>query len=142
MTKENSISLAIIYLIVFITLVSCKESTTSSEDSNLVGATTPLVTTQIDSSEILRNMKNVEDIRKEYTYVTSKIESSRMGYASFNYNCNGEKKGTVTYFSEKGQLRMIKHVYNEYSHFSAVDSYFVKDSALFCLPAEPGMELC
>ncbi|MFD3000304.1 hypothetical protein ACFS7Z_08030 [Pontibacter toksunensis] len=131
MTKGNIVSLAIVYLIVFMTLVSCKESTTSSENSNLVGATTPLIITQTDSFEVLRDLKNVADIKKEYTYVTSRIESSRMNSASFNYNCNDEKKGTVTYFTENGQLRMIKHTYNEYSHFSAVDNYFVKDSTPF-----------
>jgi len=131
MTKENIVSLAVVYLIVFMTLVSCKESTTSSENSTSVGAATPLVTTQTDSFEVQRDLKDVADIKKEYTYVTSRIESSRMDSASFNYNCNDEKKGTVTYFTENGQLRMIKHAYNEYSHFSAVDNYFVKDSTPF-----------
>jgi hypothetical protein len=131
MTKENIVRLAIVYLIAFMTLVSCQESTTSSEHLTLVGATTPLIITQTDSFDVLRDLKNVEDIKKEYSYVTSRIESSRMDSASFNYNCNDEKKGTVTYFTENGQLRIIKHAYNEYSHFSAVDNYFVKDSAPF-----------
>ncbi len=35
------------------------------------------------------------------------------------------------YFLDKTGLRLIKHIYNEYSHFSATDEYFVKNDTLF-----------
>ena len=37
----------------------------------------------------------------------------------------------ISYYVEKGQLRMIVRRYAEYDHHSAEDTYFVQDSTLF-----------
>lgn len=121
----------LVYLVAFVALISCKENTTLIEDSPAVAAPGAEANSPTDSSEVLQTIESVADIQKEYTRVTSNIQSGKMDSTSFSYNCNVEKKGTVTYFSETGQLRMIKHRYNEYSHFSATEQYVVKDSALF-----------
>ena len=76
-------------------------------------------------------LQSVEDIQKEYNYISSLIESGRMDSMAKNYNCRDEKKGTITWFSENGQLRMIKHSYSEYDHYSASDYYYIKDGYPF-----------
>jgi len=113
------------YLTVFITFFSCKENSTSADK------TTVVVKSPDNSSETLPDLKSIDDIKMEHSYITSKIESGSMDSTSFDYNCKDEKNGTLIYFYEKGQLRLIKHAYNEYSHFSATDEYFLKDGALF-----------
>ncbi|WP_018479336.1 hypothetical protein [Pontibacter roseus] len=124
----------LIYMLALLVITSCKDKTASMEESALQAETTTIANSQMKPSEKLREaraIRNVEDIREEYAYITSVLESGRLDSASFSYNCNDEKKGTATYFSEKGQLRMVRHTYSEYSHFSAVDSYYVKEDALF-----------
>ncbi|QCR21632.1 hypothetical protein C1N53_04240 [Pontibacter sp. SGAir0037] len=85
----------------------------------------------IGSSDTSRQLKNIEDIRKEYSRVISMAEKNSLDSSFFNYDCYGEKKGRVVFFSDEEGLRLIRHTYNEYSHFSATDEYFVKDSSLF-----------
>ncbi|ARS35450.1 hypothetical protein CA264_08365 [Pontibacter actiniarum] len=116
-------------LISLVAVTSCTENTASREEP--VSGGTAVAISQNDPSEALPDIKRVEDIKDAYAYVTSRVESGKMDSSSFNYNCYGERKGTVSYFSEKGQLRLIRHSYSEYSHFSAVDSYYVQAGAPF-----------
>lgn len=78
-----------------------------------------------------KSLRTIPDIQQAYATVSTKLKSGALDSVSFKYSCNNEKSGTVSYFSEKGQLRLVVHRYNEYSHFSGVDQYFVKDSTLF-----------
>ena len=115
-------------------IISCRnsnESTSAKVPTSKRETVDTLLKAPIAPSAIPHVLKNVEDIKKEYEYVASKIKSHNMDSTSFSYNCNEEKKGTVVYFFENNALRMIRHTYNEYSHFSATDSYFVKDNATF-----------
>lgn len=121
----------LIYLAVIITCFSCKESSKSSKESTSEEQTTTNTEFQNIPSEALEDLKNVADIKTEFAYITNKIESGNMDSNAFEYNCHDEKKGKVTYYSEKGQLRMIQHTYIEYSHFSATDEYFIKNDSLF-----------
>lgn len=120
----------LLYIIIVITIISCSKNSksTSPEESTSEVDTT---VGEDPGTEPLQALQSVEDIQKEFAYITSKIETGSMDSTSFDYNCYNEKSGTVTYFSEKGQLRLIKHAYSEYSHYSATDQYFVKDNALF-----------
>jgi len=128
---------SIFYVAVLITFFSCKENSTSQKETasgkeaTTVGTSPenpPKTPQEVRSADVLRS---VDDIKTEYAYITSILKSGRMDSTSFEYDCRSEKSGRVVYFSEKGQLRMIKHTYHEYSHFSATDTYFVKDNALF-----------
>ncbi|AHM62795.1 hypothetical protein D770_22750 [Flammeovirgaceae bacterium 311] len=120
------------YFVALCSLLSCREksNTTAVEESiptELTGAEESAPAYAATSPAI----ETIEDIREAYASVVSKIESNSMDSTYFGYNCNGEKSGNVRYYSENGQLRMIRHTYNEYSHHSATDHYFVKDSTLF-----------
>lgn len=120
-----------LYLAVFLLLFSCKENNTSPTTLSSKEDSISEVKDADSLPEPLKELKDIEDIRKEHAYLTSKIENGRMDSLSFNYNCREEIQGKVTYYSEKGQLRVIKHRYNEYSHFSATDTYFLKDGKPF-----------
>ena len=73
----------------------------------------------------------IDAIKKTYAMISKKFQDGELDSTSFKYDCNGEKGGTVSYFSDKGKLRMVVHRYHEYDHYSAVDRYFVKDSTVF-----------
>ncbi len=73
----------------------------------------------------------MEDIRRAYSEILAARETNRMDSSSFDYDCNGERAGRVSYFSDKQGLRLIRHTYSEYSHFSATDEYFLKGDSLF-----------
>jgi hypothetical protein len=75
--------------------------------------------------------RTVEDIQKAYELISIQKNQGLLDSASFKYDCRGEKNGEVSYFSKDGQLRMIVHRYNEYSHHSAADHYYIMDSVLF-----------
>lgn len=74
---------------------------------------------------------NIEDIQKAYNHIMAQMEKGSLDSTSFKYSCYNEKNGMVSYFSEKGRLRMIVHRYNEYDHHHAEDRYFLTDSTLF-----------
>jgi len=75
--------------------------------------------------------KNVEDIKELYTVWEQKTQSGSFKKISFDYNCENEKNGKLTYFFEDGKLRIIEHAYSEYDHFSATDRYYIADGIPF-----------
>ena len=81
--------------------------------------------------EEVKKINSLEDIKSAYSAVLKKVDSGTMDSVSFKYNCHDEKSGVITCFFDNGDLRMLKHSYNEYSHNEATDQYFVKDSVLF-----------
>lgn len=78
-----------------------------------------------------QRLESLEDLRREYNDIASRAESGGMDSTFFDYNCRGEKVGRVVYLSDEGGLRLIRHTYSEYSHFSATDEYFMKDGTVF-----------
>ncbi|MCX2481488.1 hypothetical protein OQY15_20480 [Pedobacter sp. MC2016-15] len=73
----------------------------------------------------------VAQIQKAYAGIIKKFQNGGLDSAVFKYSCDGEKGGTISYFTENKQLRMIVHNYHEYDHYSATDRYFIQDSSLF-----------
>src|SRR5690606_14434404 len=121
----------IFYLFILLSLFSCRENSTSGEPSLQEDGITSTSKNQEDPGEANRVITNIEDIKREHSYIISKTNTGNMDSTTFSYNCNGEKEGKVIYFYEQEQLRLIRHVYNEYSHFSATDEYFIKDATPF-----------
>jgi len=121
------------YLLTLFVAFSCGQSPPSdpAEGSAPIRGTDTTAESPIARSGAAHRLRNMEDIRKEYSHVTSEVESNGMVSDFFIYNCHGEKKGKVMYFSDEAGLRLIRHTYDEYSHFSATDEYFVKDGFLF-----------
>ncbi|MEG0851608.1 MAG: hypothetical protein RSD71_14915 [Flavobacterium sp.] len=75
--------------------------------------------------------KNVEDIKEFHTVWEQKTQSGSFKKISFDYNCENEKSGKLTYFFEDGKLRIIEYAYSEYDHFSATDRYYIADGIPF-----------
>ncbi|TCC90211.1 hypothetical protein EZ428_13095 [Pedobacter frigiditerrae] len=77
------------------------------------------------------NPNSVAAIKQAYATSVNLIQSGQLDSVSYNYNCQQERSGKIVYFSKNGKLMMIKHSYNEYSHFEATDQYFVNDNQLY-----------
>lgn len=120
-----------LYLATLLFLFSCKENTTSTEAANPEIEPSTAVTSPSHTSSALPEIKSMDAIKTAYADITSKLENRSMDSVFFDYDCNGEKSGQVTYFSDSGQLRLIRHTYNVYSHFSATDEYFLKNDSLY-----------
>jgi hypothetical protein len=84
-----------------------------------------------DTITAIKKPASVKDIKQLYADINGKLQGGKLDSTSIKYDCSGERAGTVTYFSNNGELSMIRHRYSEYSHFSATDQYFVSDDKLF-----------
>ncbi len=83
------------------------------------------------SSHQVSAPNSIEAIQKSYEQITTQKDQGLFDSTGFKYNCNNEISGTVSYFTEKGQLRLVIHRYNEYDHHEAEEYYYIKDSTLF-----------
>lgn len=72
-------------------------------------------------------LNSLEEIRNTFQLVNKSWLTGALDSVSFNYNCNGERKGQVTYFRHKEQLVLIIHQYSEYDHFSAREAYYLHE---------------
>lgn len=108
-------------------------SCSPSPDSGTSHADTSFVNSkEVATAESDRPMASVGDIQAAYSEVTERRKRGELDSVSFEYSCReGETSGTVTYFSHDGDLQLVVHRYSEYSHYSAEDYYFVRDSALY-----------
>ncbi|WP_312075927.1 hypothetical protein [Chryseobacterium sp.] len=75
-------------------------------------------------------ISNKEDIQKYYAEFQEDLDKKKLDSVSFNYECDG-REGTVTYFSKDSKLKIIRNEYAEYSHYSAVEKYFVNNEKPF-----------
>ena len=108
---------------------SCTQGTESntakSENSGLDSLADTVPDTEVP-------FESIEDIQEAYLAVMKQVESRVLDSVSFEYSCgNGERSGSVSYFSHEGELQLIVHRYAEYSHYSAEEQYLVRDSTLF-----------
>ncbi|WP_155975691.1 hypothetical protein [Daejeonella oryzae] len=120
----------IIYLSAILAMLSCNNHPPANEESAKETPTT-ISKSPESSSKALNKIQTVDGIKAAYSSIISKIAMKNMDSISFKYNCNGEKTGKVLYFIENGKVRLIKHTYNEYSHFSATEQYFINDGEVF-----------
>ena len=108
--------------------VSCKNdkdkaahTTSVSTDSMIVKKDSPQQNTD----------DPIAEIKKEYGMLQAQLEAKKLRSNGFTYNCNEEPSGKVTFFSEKGKIKVIEHFYTEHSHFSASERYFIKNGEPF-----------
>ncbi|PHN08191.1 hypothetical protein CRP01_02395 [Flavilitoribacter nigricans DSM 23189 = NBRC 102662] len=130
-TNNHLIMRIILYLAAFLSLISCGENTTAASREE----PTPTQDTPTPNEEPTAAMPNelndIEDIRTTFAFITSEIDNGQLDSTAFKYDCHGETGGTVTYFSHRGQLRMIRHASYAYSHHSAIDRYYILDDQPF-----------
>ncbi|WP_336702298.1 hypothetical protein [Chryseobacterium indologenes] len=73
----------------------------------------------------------IDEIKKEYAALQAQLETKKLSSSKFNYDCNNEPSGEVTFYSDKDEIKVIEHFYAEHSHFSASEKYFIKDGKPF-----------
>jgi hypothetical protein len=100
----------------------------NTEATTTVVADSATVNQQPDT--VTSSPTSVEQIKQHFGNINAKLQDGLLDSISYKY-CNGERSGTVTYFSDKGKLAMIRHSYSEYSHFEATDQYFISNGNLF-----------
>ena len=136
-TKNIKASLYAAFIILHTVILLCIAACTQQPDSNGKDPqsdglkNTSTKRSSHSAAEPSQPLTSVESIHTSYSNIVSKAKGGHLDSISFKYSCHGEKSGTVSYFTEKGRLRLIVHRYNEYDHYSAEDRYFVKDSTLF-----------
>lgn len=130
--KLNPFSAGFLLMLLFVCISACKERSGSNDKGSRRAREKDTGTDSLmRSGEPGQSQTSIEAIQKAYADIVTKLVSGALDSTAFKYSCHNEKSGTVSYFTESGQLRLIVHRYNEYDHFSAVDRYFVKDSTLF-----------
>lgn len=104
-----------------------------TEPQDKTETTVPKDTVMITSprTDSVVTLNNMGQIRKAYAIVKAAQEAKELDSTTFRYNCDGERSGTVTYFSKDGILKMIAHNYAEYDHNELSDHYFVNDGKPF-----------
>ena len=73
-----------------------------------------------------KKINSIDEIKKEYNLVNSKLIAKKLDSVSFDYECE-ERSGNVVYYSENGILKVVKH-FTADSHFSSTENYFVNEN--------------
>lgn len=128
--KKNLV-FSLIFMIVNLSVSCIREQpsgTKSSEDTLGRTSNSTSDTSNIEAADI----NSVAGIKEVYGATMSQLENGKLDSITMEYSCENDAiGGTITYFSEKEELRFIKHTYHEYDHYSASDLYFVADDILY-----------
>lgn len=111
------------------------EKSTHSEQSEILSESESITentptNTESQTQKTEKELKTVEDIREEYQVIMSKIKDGKIIPSSFDYMCNEELEGKLTYFSENGELRRIVRQ-SGYDHGELIREIFLKDNKPF-----------
>lgn len=121
-----------ILLLIGLACAACQSNTQNTNAADTAALATapsgPLADEAANTSESLENIAAIQDA---YVATVEKRASGHLDSTTFEYDCNGERNGRVAYFSENGQLVLVRHVYGEYSHHEFEEEYFVRNNQLF-----------
>lgn len=130
MVKKKLILTNLFFGFIILLQISCTQQTDSHSGQHQKMPVN--YTNSVDTSfKADQPLTSVEEVQETYSFVMSQLETGMLDSMSFKYSCQGEKGGTVTYFSDKGQLLLVVHRYHEYDHYSGVDRYFVNEDRLY-----------
>lgn len=108
-------------LAAMLVLHACQETTpqnsTGEEETSTDSATAP------ESAPF--SLTTIEDIRTLYAQIVQRKEKGNYTLSSFEYDCQGEKAGTVAYYQDATGIQLIEHQSSEYSHYGSTEQYFV-----------------
>ncbi|MFA0964437.1 hypothetical protein AB9P05_21705 [Roseivirga sp. BDSF3-8] len=83
-----------------------------------------------DTPAGLAQISGIQDIKEEFSTLTSLRDSSRLLSVAVPYKCY-EESGTVTYYYQGTDLRIITHDYHAGGHYSANNQYYLHNDSLF-----------
>jgi hypothetical protein len=131
-SKLNAFSMAMIFVIpVLWCFAACTERTGPTKVVSQSTIAPDPKTSGSTPAPQKQPLNSIKEIQQAYMEINQKIDSGTVDSAAVKYSCDHEKAGTISYFTEKGKLRLIVHRYNEYDHYSAEDRYYIKDNILF-----------
>ncbi|WP_162796212.1 hypothetical protein [Pedobacter namyangjuensis] len=121
---KNLLSL---FCMLFFMACNNPKQNSDSRNANSVDTTVKVDSIGLTRTDAIEIPKNVDEIKSVYTATNNQLAKGELDSVSYKYNCYNEKSGTITYFTAKGKLRLIKHSYAEYDHHNATDQFFVID---------------
>lgn len=103
-------------------IFSCQKEIEKKTD-----VSTDLITSKVNSHSLNLNkdLSTVDGIKQEYNLVNTQLLEKKLDSVGFKYECE-EKSGNVVYYSENGNLKMVKHFQAD-SHYSSTENYFVDE---------------
>lgn len=76
------------------------------------------------------SISSKEDIQKYYSEFQNELEKKDLDSTVLDYECDG-KDGRIIYYSKNNKLKIIRHEYSEYSHYSAVEKFYLNNEKPF-----------
>jgi hypothetical protein len=129
---NHSKALNLLVMLVILSIAACTGPSRPNKDALQPDNGKETTTSPaLDNEKASLPLTSVSAIQKAYADIAAKLEHGDLDSTAFKYDCHGEKNGTISYFTEKGKLRLVIHRYNEYDHYSVVDRYYVRDSTMF-----------
>jgi len=121
------------YLLIVISciLVSCISNPEQDTEEKVFVHEDTLPLSPPTDKQVATQLTTEQEVQNDYFAITTDYEEGKLDSTTFKYDCDGEKSGTVTYFSLNGDLKMIIHTHAEYDHNEMKDRYFVKNGILF-----------
>jgi hypothetical protein len=132
MKRKRYLAFNFLNIMILLCILACTQQSGPNEKTAHYDRMKDTTKSSLDTAiEPVKSLTDIGSIQRAYNEISTKATAGDFDSTSFKYSCRGEKGGTVSYFTEKGKLRLIVHRYNEYDHYSAEDHYYVKDSLLF-----------
>lgn len=119
----------VLLISVLLLIFSCKKENEPKTVNNSNPSDSLNLKSNVDSLNLKNDLTSVDDIKKEYNLLNSKLLAKKLDSVSFKYECE-ERSGNVVYYSENGTLKVIKH-FTADSHFSSTENYFVNNDQPF-----------
>ena len=117
-----------LYTLLCLCFFSCGQKRNTEATTTIVADSAAV---NVKADTVVSEPTSVEQIKQRFAFINTKLQDGLLDSIAYKYDCNGERSGTVTYFTDNGKLAMIKHSYNEYSHFEATDRYFISNDNLY-----------
>ncbi|MCB0646972.1 MAG: hypothetical protein KDC49_09935 [Saprospiraceae bacterium] len=118
----------ILILMLVVAIFACNRKNSSK---NIYGAANQHTEVEEKIIEKGDTIKDKEDIVEAYNAIVEAQEDDVLDTVMLDYDCNGEKKGKVIYYSLDGELKKIFHQYNEYDHFVGNEEYYIQNGQVF-----------
>ena len=111
--------------------LSCQQQPNSRPQISSTDVSDGTAKNAVISPSVKDSLSPIAVIKQQFTVINSKLLSKTLDSTVREYDCQQERGGKVSYFSDKGKLVVIRHTYNEHDHFSATDTYFLTEDKLF-----------
>ncbi len=117
-------------LLMLLLTLSCREA--PKQEKEQVHQTDSLLQAVPETAQTNKiTIHDINDIQKAHATILNSKGNKSLDSTSFNYDCDAEKGGTVSYYTHHGDLKLIIHRYHEYDHYEAENQYFVNDGQTF-----------